>query len=253
MKILLKKPTLQINKPFTVFEFNNFLNKESYDLLYNSFPSDKYFEEVKEGRRKNRTLYARDNFGEIDTNFNNFLNENPLWKKLHESLNTEAFIRSAYFFSLMSSINSKGLRALKIWTTKNKPFFIKKFFRKVKALMSFSIQKGQHTMFPHTDNDTKLISMIYYLPGKSWKSDSIGGTEFWKNNQNPNKWKNSIMTYNSTFEDFKKDHSIFHTCKYEENKLVGFVRSNISWHSVANTENSNEDRKSVNIHLRRAL
>jgi len=254
MKILLQNPNLHINKPFTVFEFNNFLNKENYDLLYNTFPSDKYFEkkELNELRLKG-TDYTHDRFSSIDPSFNNFLSENPLWKEFYESLNSEVFVRSAYFFSLIGCIKSRGLRALKIWTTKNKPFFIKKFFRKVKTSMVFSRQKGQQMVFPHTDNNKKLISMIYYLPEKSWKSDSKGGTEFWKNNQNIDRWKNASMIYESTFQDFKNDHTIFHTCKFEKNKLVGFVQSNISWHSVTNTKDTNQSRKSVGIFLRMDL
>ena len=74
---------------------------------------------------------------------------------------------------------------------------------------------------------------IIFLKNRILKKEG-GNTIFWKNIKNQVKWNNWENRHIriDEYEDFKSDHIAFHEAKYSQNKLVGFVKSDISWHSV---------------------
>ena len=247
MKISLSRTDFYESKPFALFEIKNFLPDNIYSDLYNSFPKEEYF-------KPGSDEYAIDLFHSSDEKFNLFLDSNLNWKDFYESMNSEKFIRSAYFFSLLPNIKSRGLAALKVWTTKeNIPFYLKPFFRKVHVSFMFSRMNGVKRLAPHTDVPSKLISMVYYFCDKDWVNKAGGNTVFWKNIKNKEKWKNWENKHlpQKDHDDFKSDNVIWHETKFEGNKIIGFVKTDMSWHSVENVNTeAGSIRKAVNIFIR---
>jgi len=248
INLSLKKKTYLSNENFHLFEIDNFLPDNQYSSLLDTFPDDKYF------KNQDKT-FVKDTLSCKDTNFENFLNENKHWKFLFKSFNSNKFLRSAYFSSLIANLKSRGLSALKIWTLDKKkvPFFLRPFFRELEVTFMFTKIYGQKNILPHTDIPSKFLSMIYYFPKNGGKNKDMGNTIFWKNTSNPQIWKNWENKEISTneYKDFKDNHVIFHQAKYSRNKLVGFVKSENSWHSVDTIDlEANEVRQTLNIFVR---
>ena len=246
MKEISKKNTsFYTNEPFTVFEIKNFLADENYLELLKTFPIEKKFGNSKDGNVIDPTTeYYVDH-----------LEKNEIWKNFILSLNNEKFISEAYMFSLLPSIKARGLRALKKWTVKEKNFLFKKFFRKVSVEAHFTIQRKREYLHLHTDAKSKLLSMIYYFADENTNIQN-SGTEFWKNIKNPNLWKNwenKHIVDKNELDKFKLDNKVFFKSIFEKNKLVGFIKSENSWHSVLDHNiEEGEVRRAFVINIREA-
>jgi hypothetical protein len=239
-----KNCSFYTDKPFTVFEIDDFLPEEQFKSLVNSFPDKKLFNGT-EDQTSNRQLTSK------DQNFSVFINKNNEWEKFIDQLNDKKIIDSVYYFSLIPNLKSRGLSFLKKWIKddENKSKFF--FYRKINWLCHFAIQTCKETIYPHTDSRTKLLSMIYYLSDDDKESN---GTEFWKINKNINKWKNwnnKHLKSELELKNFSEDCEIFHKSDFKPNKLVGFIKNDISWHSVMDlTGNENSLRKTFNLFIR---
>ena len=175
---------------------------------------------------------------------------NKYWKDFIEELNSDKFISSAYNFSLFSNIKSRGISALKKWTTsKDKGIFT----RKVQVETYFTILKHNNLLHPHTDAQSKLISTILYFDDDN-ASMPDAGTEFWENKKDKKKWENwdnNHLKNDNEINEFKKANNIFHKSKFEKNKLVGFMKSAYSWHSILEPNIKNtQTRKALVINIR---
>jgi len=245
MKYINKKNTSFLtNKPFTIFEVKNFLSEDFYLKLYNSFPEQKYF-----GKSSHGNVIDTDNLY-----FKQHLQKFSVWVDFFKFLNSKKFINSAYTFALIPNLKSRGLRALKKWTIRNLFFPLNKFYRSVKVETYFTIQRKNEHLRPHTDAPSKLLSMIFYFPDINSDVDNMG-TEFWKVNKNKTLWKNWKNSHlpDDQLKNFKNDNELFFRSKFEKNKLVGFVKNDISWHSVLNNSNAdNQIRKALVINIREA-
>ena len=238
-----KNTTYYTNNPFTVFEIDNFLNDKEYLDLLKSFPNENLFGASKEGNAINpdNPVYSK------------HLKKYPEWKIFIDKLNSDKFINSAYLFSLKANIKSRGLRALRKWTTKNFIFPLNKIFKRVSVEAHFTVLRKGEYLNPHTDATSKLLSMIFYFAEDNTKL-SENGTEFWKNIKNLNNWRNWNNEHIVSEEEIKKfkiENEIFFKSKFKKNKLVGFVKNDVSWHSVMNFYNdTNEVRKAFVINIR---
>ena len=54
------------------------------------------------------------------------------------------------------------------------------------------------------------------------------------------------------FKDFFENYEVFYKSKFVENKLVGFIKNDKSWHDVSEFKR-NFERKSLNINLIRRI
>ena len=232
-----------IQQPFTIFEIKNFLPEDIYLTLYKNFPEDHSFGKSKEGN----VISPKDPF------YEEHINKNPVWKIFIEELNSEQFINNAFKFALIPSLKSRGIKALKKWTKKKFLFPFSKFFRKIDVEIHFTIQRMGEHLSPHTDAPTKLLSMIFYFPDEN--IDPVNsGTEFWISKKNHDLWKNWENKHINSEDElgkFKEDNEIFYKSMFEKNKLVGFVKNNVSWHSVLNNNNRGDQlRKALVINIR---
>ncbi len=245
MKINLDNSVVASKGQTTIYEKKNFLEDEDFKNLQKNFPSVNYFNKIR------KSDDAEEKFSSTHEMFKDFISKHHAWEKFYNTLNSEKFIRSAYFKTLIPSIKARGLNALRIWTTKKKPNFLRFFFSTVYTHITITIQKKGQKVYPHKDTENKLMSMIYYMPDTNNIIDDSSGTEFWKTNKNFSKWKNFYGHVINELDDFKKDNQIILKSKFEQNKVVFFVRNNLSWHSVLEVDNDkNKLRKTVNIFIR---
>ena len=101
----------------------------------------------------------------------------------------------------------------------------------------------------------KRLSFVFYLPNTNevFTSEMKNqlGTFFWK----PKKTAVSpIKRFASSFlkgkekEDFFKNYEPFHTSTFEPNKIAGFIKSDISWHTVEKFD-FEHDRRAIVINI----
>ena len=60
-------------------------------------------------------------------------------------------------------------------------------------------------------------------------------------------WKSKYLE-KGDIDEFYKNYEVFYKSKFEENKLIGFIKNNRSWHDVNKFQNDLH-RKSLNINL----
>ena len=81
------------------------------------------------------------------------------------------------------------------------------------------------------------------------------GTVFWKpksSSLNPLKRFNCALLEGIEKEKFYQDYQPFHIATYEENKFVGFIKSDNTWHTVE-PFNFDYDRRAIVINVWEAL
>lgn len=237
------------NEDYTIFEIKNFLPLDIYKKLYSTFPGQEFFKE--EYTSKDKQSLSHEN-----QNFNDFVNQNPIWKEFLNSINSQDFIDSAFKKSLIPNFRSRGLKSLKIWKlNKEKKSLLNIFTRKVKVSFHFSRIYDERRIAPHTDASTKFLSFIYYFKDDDWHESEGGNTIFWKTIKNKEKWNNWSNKHMSddTMNSFCLDNLKWKESKFEANKLVGFIKSSRSWHSVEKIKPKNGHvRKVLNFFIRRA-
>lgn len=243
MKLISEKNlSFLVEKPFIVFEINDFLDSKRYEELLKNFPSKDMFSNFSD---QGSVIEPSDEI------FKNQIITKRIWKDFFDELNSKYFIESAYRFSLISNIKSRGLKALKWWTTSNSKSNF--FYREVKVEIYFTLLEKGNFLTPHTDAQSKLISTILYFDD-DLNPLPMAGTEFWKNESNGKYWKNwenKHLKDKMEIEKFKSENKIFHKSKFEKNKLVGFVKSAYSWHSILDPNIENyQTRKALVINIR---
>lgn len=247
-----------IESPLCIFEKKNFLPNDTYELLRATFPDEKIFPGYHQQGKK---IFLNNKHKE----FENFIKDN-IWGNFYKFFNNKDFV-----FSLIKLIspqlklieNRKNLKNYKF----NKKFsnsFYNKALRKLLKLINyqsirigfeFSIIKKDCFIPPHCDIENKLLSlMIYFPPEKKLnlsKEYSDLGTNFYDKKSDA---KRNLDVWQSKYLDkenskiFYDNYKIFYQSKFEENKLVGFIKNNKSWHDVS-VFNQGLLRKSLNINL----
>ena len=246
------------NEPFVLFEKNNFLNPEDYKILVNEIYSFDNFEKIftGKGEKKYKSINGN-NLNNLKNGvfkeFCNFFLSNKfyMWfKKTHlpyfKNKNKKKFyIKNpySYIFRLINKI-------VKIF---NIP--VSFFFTEIEYS---SIKKGGFIP-PHTDAHNKRLSFVYYLPNNKEELDikkrEAMGTVFWKpksSSLNPLKRFNCALLEGIEKEKFYQDYQPFHIATYEENKFVGFIKSDNTWHTVE-PFNFDYDRRAIVINVWEAL
>lgn len=107
---------------------------------------------------------------------------------------------------------------------------------------------------PHTDHHSKRLSFVFYIPNNTikltQKLKKELGTVFWE----PKKQSISLKSFKSTFlkgnelNKFYKNYKPILKTSYEPNKIVGFIKSDNSWHSVEKIK-SDYDRRNLVINV----
>jgi hypothetical protein len=123
-------------------------------------------------------------------------------------------------------------------------------YRPIEVGFEFSYLEAGCFIPPHTDSQKKLISLMLYFPDEGTAYGNSAGTEFYRGKDNtPARaaWKVGMLPEEQS-NVFYDEHETFFASQFEGNKLVGFVKSAVSWHGLKELKiPPGATRRSVNI------
>jgi hypothetical protein len=239
------------------FQSKNFLNKKNSKYCFNSRMAiyheiKKNFPEVNEIDEMIKsyefyTFFFKNFFLELlkskKTNFIQFLRLLKIPKNY--SLNDENEFKSELDIHGHEKIShKKGIFRL---------FDI--FYNKIEVTAEYSYILNGGKIVPHTDDVDKIFSLMLYFPEYEndnnqnlKKNEKQIGTVFWKSNEKnfKNIHKEGILQ-----NEFEKNNSEILSLPFVGKKLYGFIKNDVSWHSVKKINLKNDYiRKSININFR---
>lgn len=258
LPINLREFSYFVENPFCIFEKKNFLPHNIYESLRDNFPEKEIFPGYHQQGKK---IF----FNNKHAKFEEFIKKN-IWCDFYEYFNNKEFI--FYFIKLISQQlkfieNRKNIRNYKF----NKKFsnnFSSKVLKKLLKLINyqnirlgfeFSIISKDCYIPPHCDTENKLLSLMIYFPPKKklYSPDEYLdlGTNFYDKKTDAKKdlniWESKYLDKESS-KTFYNNYKVFYKSKFEENKLVGFIKNDKSWHDVS-VFTQDLLRKSLNINL----
>ena len=243
-----------IHSPFCIFEKKNFLSNEIFDELSAKFPSEKIFP----GKHQNGKKIFLNNKHE---EFYKFIKDN-IWGDFYNQFNQKKII--VYLIELikpeLEKIENRKKFNKYLITKKFSQSLYRKLINKLVRLINFdtirigfefSIMKKNCYIPPHCDTENKLLSLMIYFPKNDVKDYLDLGTNFYSKKSgsetNMDIWKSEYLDIQNS-EKFYENYDVFYKSKFEENKLVGFIKNEKSWHDVSQF-NNDIIRKSLNINL----
>lgn len=114
-----------------------------------------------------------------------------------------------------------------------------------------SIAKGR-SIPPHTDDSTKRLSFVLYLGGRDLndsEADALG-TRFFRGKGNKSAWSryDSGLLAAGEVVEFFEEHTELVVVPFRPNTVAGFIKSDVSWHSV-NANPLEYDRRAIVINM----
>jgi hypothetical protein len=223
--------------PFFVFEKKNFIDNLSYQKLVSEIYSYKYFQ---------RTFLG---FGDKKATSINGSNLYKLNNSVFKNFCSAVLHKNFFRWFEKTHLPFFKTKFLKLYVVKRQNIFWRVFNRLSKILrlpISIYYTEIDYTSItsdgyipPHTDDKRKRLSFVFYLPDKSndlsYEMKKQLGTVFWKPR---NKVVSKLKRFDSTFlqnkekKNFYENYEVFHISAFEPNKVAGFIKSDISWHSV---------------------
>ena len=243
-----------ISNPFCIFEKKDFLDQNIYNELSENFPDEELFTDKHQNGKK---IYLNNK----QEKFYKFINKN-IWGDFYNRFNNKEFL-----FSIVELIkpklnlieNRKNFDKFYI-TKKYSNSFAKKLIKRLYKFINydcirlgfeFSIIKQNCFIPPHCDTENKLLSLMIYFPNKKNPVFENLGTNFYKiksrTDVNMDVWKSEYLNEENS-KIFYNNYDLFYKSKFEENKLVGFIKNEKSWHDVTKFEDD-ISRRSLNINL----
>ena len=215
---LIGKPN---HHPFTTFHAENLLPSPLYTQLANSFPHEEWFVDGTVGEKRRFGTHASPDV------FHQFRSTFPVWDGFMRQFETPEFLGDIYPIIYQSLRSARGYLGSRRWVLAESVGLSALLSRQsVEISFEFSrIPKGG-LVFPHTDSVNKLLSLIIYFPDPSWKESYGGGTKFYRT-LDPNlerSWDSGFITLDNL--------EVFDEAPYKPNYLVGFVKSNNSFHAM---------------------
>ena len=246
-------------KPFYIFIIENFLDDSEYQSLDDNFPKEG-IEDITPDIGKKRSVDNRDEFYK-SLNKDKNLSIEILEKKFNYKFFLDFLnkLKKELFFSrlvdLKNLTNLKNLYSLirkpKLVQNEIKKNLIQKFlYSHFQRLFQFSYMYKGSFIHPHTDQKSKLLSLMLYFPSKNLENLSIGTTFYnskmknFYNNKNEFFDEKNSSTFNENFEETM-------TFPFKKKNLYCFIKSDVSWHSVKKLDiPEDEVRRSININLK---
>ena len=246
-------------KPCYIFEIESFLNESEYNIIDENFPVVEK-EKLKDLVGNKIAFDNRDQiYKDLDANGNKAIK--ILKEKFDENffLSLTKKLKKQLIISRLSNLtnfkNLKNLYALirktKIVNESIKKTFIQKLlYSNYQYTFEFSYMCKNAFLLPHTDKQSKLISLMLYFPSKDLENLNIGTTFYnskYKNFYNKQLFSN--VEDNILFYEKNLDETI--TFPFKKKNLYAFIKSDLSWHSVKKLEiPKDEVRRSININLK---
>ena len=138
-------------KPYVIFEIENFLDENEFQILKNNYPAKNYFPTKEDN--------SKETFSKNNQKFPEFLDKNKCWANFFRKFEDKNFMEKAYIFSLYEILKVRGIKFVKKWTKEQNNIIEKIFYRKIFLDSYFALQNSNQIVYPHTDARTKLISM----------------------------------------------------------------------------------------------
>jgi 2OG-Fe(II) oxygenase superfamily len=220
--LLLSKRRMDISyDPFCHFQVEHYLPPKMYQSLLESFPERKWFQETVEGD-KNRlhSLYSADIVRE-------FRQQYPVWRDFMDFLSSQAFLNDLYNFVRRGLVNSRGFWNSRPWCeVANHNPFTSLVNQPIRMQFEFSRLPRGSFVPPHTDAPDKLVSLLLYFPDPAWREHYGGNTDFYrpKRSELEHNWDNRRVPVEELVP--------FHSSRFAPNRLVGFLKSENSYHGV---------------------
>ena len=223
----LSKKTNEVSfkERFNLVEISDFLGKNAYQQLKNSYPKEDYF--------SNQTEFAK-SLNDKSIEFHTFLQNSNIWNEFIEEINSEIFVNDLIKFFKIKNV---------YFANNNWRRFIP-FYKQVKLHFSFNISKNGGYSLPHTDGSRKLVALVFFFVDKAWTFKNGGYVNLYKpiNPLYEDNWRNERVD--------KKNLEIIKRIIPQENKMYGFKKTVNSYHSVEPVVEINSlDRKVLMINL----
>ena len=243
--------------PYKVFKIKNFFEKDYYGHLNENFPNILSFS------KDDLTKFDNNKFGLTSESiaYQKFISSNETYRKLDKIIKSDYFFnfffRKFYFSFVFSRKNSlkhlvKILKIPKLSYNSEKTKFYS-IYSKINVQIQFSYIENKGMIVPHTDAGNKLLTLMLYFPDKDLSDkDKINekkfGTTFY--NLKKKSDKNRHLSLVERQEFFKSNKEKSFKSDFVENTLVGFIKNDVSWHSVEPVDiKKNYVRKSININF----
>ncbi len=259
--INLPSPELKLSefyseKPFIIFYNDNFIEPDIYDhfiLKMKYLFNDQKWSEDATGKKRFKFDVNRRKIKGLDEMISDFVGifgtkEFKGWfKQTHE-----CFYNKGIFGSVFPKYKIEKL-ILKIINKISRKIFKLKAFNVYTAQVEFSKLPSGASLVPHTDSYTKRMALVFYTPftkttremTKKW------GTTFWKakTGQMPiRSWLSNHQLNNQELKNFFNKNEVLKSIDYKSNRVNGFIKNDLSWHSVEKNT-LNEDRVAVVINI----
>jgi hypothetical protein len=245
-----------IEDPFFLFEKENFLDEALYWQLYDNFPGDSYFK---------KSYYGRGNKAHLENtsqDFSEFIKSNECWRNFYEEFSSPKILTQIFnLWSLADIPPERNLHYRNPWLYSA---YKTKYKRKAQKLLLRLIRRNSVRLGfefssiplngyipPHTDVAKKLMSFLIYFPDKDIDYKGSYGTSFFRANNNVkpvHSWHSNLLKENDS-SLFYKSHNEFYRSEFTPNKLIGFVKTSLSWHSVEPLKIQGTTRRSLCINL----
>jgi hypothetical protein len=241
-----KSPNININyKPFPVLSLKNFINKQYYIQLVNTFPEKELFE-FKENLGKKYSLSETNN----RKNYFKYIKQNKIWNKFFKIIKSKNFIQEIIDLLYENNINL-GLKNSKQISLESKNFLKnlkntikKKFFFKSKFEFSMMSGEGGYIL-PHTDAPEKIITIVIPMINENeWKKEWGGGTSILEpvDERNYYNHQNKYLNFNEV--------KTLKNLPFEKNNSTLFIKTFNSLHCVYPIQGPNTIlRKSLTINI----
>lgn len=247
--------------PCLVFEIRDFLSPAAFRALDESFPPLSAFVAEHAGYGNKRYLNNK------HPEFFQYLDTHPAWRELYETFcaqDTLARLQQLVGGGLQSRkpdekkrwVYSKDMRRDPLESEKGRSFK-KRWWPKigrtpVRLGFEFSYLEHGNSIPPHTDVQNKLLSLLLFFPDVGKDYSRAGGTEFYRAKPGASvkrEWNSKLPTPEEE-QAFFDSHETFYVSPFAPNKLLGFLKNDISWHGLHPLElPPGATRRSLNINI----
>ena len=246
-------------EPFVLFEIEKFLSPDFYESLRDTFPDHRHW--AYKTHKNGRKCYLDQDAPEFST----FIAATPPWRALHDVFSEQDTCDHLYQLTKPYLGHRPG-RERGAWRYKTKKKYPKLLKRPLRLLTNalarlpvtcpvrlrfeFSWVFDGASIPPHNDTPRKLLSLMLYFPDYSSTTDL--GTEFYcgrPGRETRRQWDTGMMNEVDTAA-FLEEHECFYRSAFTPNKLVGFIKTDASWHAVPELRLPGETaRRSLNINI----
>lgn len=237
-----------LRDPITIFEIENFLKPRFYEALLRSFPNGAHF-----GHRYEQG--GKWFFNNQHPEFRRFLSRAPAWRALHDWFSAPETLAELKRLADPYLAHRPAIER-KDWVFFPANWQVKRDENSdvtpVRQGFEFSALTRGDSIPPHTDLPSKLLSLMIYFPDPDLEGHVGCGTAFYEGKagrETRPDWDPQMMTPAQS-DAFFESHEVYFRSAFTPNKLVGFIKSEVSWHAVSPLEiPEGQIRKSINLNV----